>query len=307
MPDEIESGNLRAMINLSGNLLTCMPDSERFNAALGKLEVLATIEIFDNAIANFSTHALPAKDQLERSDVSLAVDPGFSEIGAQFTPAVLRPRGDVKSYWWILTELGKRMEIDYFPGVDPRTMTDDDVVDLIAQGGRVPIDTSGDANYTFAQDRFFGWILKLADQMGGFRLAPRPLVEQMTTMEPPAPLMLIARRMPRHLNSRRFGDKGDNPTIYVSPDDAETHSLENGDFTRVRSRHGEITGRIIIDSTLSQGVLNVPHGWEGEYNVNRLTSVSELDPITGMATASNLPVELIKVTSAKPGHAVATA
>ncbi len=51
MPDEIESGNLRALINLSGNLITCMPDTERITAALEKLEVLLTVEIVDNTMA----------------------------------------------------------------------------------------------------------------------------------------------------------------------------------------------------------------------------------------------------------------
>lgn len=295
IPDEIESGNIRAFINLSGHMLTCMPDAERFRSALEKLEVLATVEILDNTIANFSTHALPAKDQLERCDVSLAVDPSFSEIGAQFSPAVVPARGEVRSYWWILTELGKRMGMDFFPGVDPDTMTDRDVVDMIAGGGRVPIDTGGEANYTLAQERMFGWILDLADQMGGFRLAPQPLVDQLATMQPPASLMLISRRQIKQHNSRKVDDRKEIPAIYISPHDARERQLSDGDTATLRGQHGEITGRIKIDATLSPGALNVPHGWEGRYNVNNLTSVGQLDPITGMAAASNLPVELTRV------------
>jgi anaerobic selenocysteine-containing dehydrogenase len=299
LPDEIESGNIRALINLSGHILTCMPDAPRFKSALERLEVLMTVEILDNTIANFSTHALPAKDQLERIDVSLAVDPSFSEIGAQFTPAVVPARGDVRSYWWILAELGKRMGMDFFPGVDPDTMTDADVVTLVAQGGRAPIDTSGDANYTLAQDRMFGWILDHAGKMGGFRLAPPDLVAQLAEMEPPAPLMLISRRQLKQHNSRKVPDKKEIPAIYVSPDDAAERGLEEGETATLRGQHGEITGRVKIYATLSRGVLNVPHGWEGQYNVNNMTSISQLDPITGMAAASNLPVELTRVRNSR--------
>ncbi len=307
LPDEIESGNVRALINLSGHVLTCMPDAQRFKSALSKLDVLMTVEILDNTVANFSTHALPAKDQLERIDVSLAVDPSFSEIGAQFTPAVVPARGEARSYWWILTELGKRMGLDFNPGVDPDTMSDADVVTRVAQGGRAPIDTSGEANYTLAQERMFGWVLDHADKMGGFRLAPQPLIDQLADLEPPSDLMLISRRLLKQHNSRKVPDKKEIPAIYVSVEDAEERGLEEGETATLRGRHGEITGQVKIDPSLSRGVVNVPHGWEGHYNVNNLTSLNQLDPITGMAAASNLSVELTRLRNSQGSEALVRA
>ncbi len=61
---EGEGGNVRALINLPGHILTCMPDAPCFERALEKLEVLIT------------------------------VDPPCSEIGAQFTPTVVPARGE---------------------------------------------------------------------------------------------------------------------------------------------------------------------------------------------------------------------
>jgi anaerobic selenocysteine-containing dehydrogenase len=305
LPDEIESGNVRALINLSGHVLTCMPDAERFRKALASLEVLMTVEILDNTMANFSTHALPAKDQLERIDVSLAVDPSFSAVAAQFSPAMVPPRGEARSYWWILTELGRRMGMDFNPGVDPDTMSDADVVARIAQSGRVPIDTSGEANYTLAHDRMFGWVLDHAGKMGGFRLAPQALVDQLADLAPPSDLMLISRRLLKQHNSRKVPDKKEIPAIYVSVEDADERGLVDGETATLRGQHGEITGQVKIDSSLSRGVVNVPHGWEGQYNVNNLTSVGQLDPITGMAAASNLTVELTKLRNSQGADALA--
>jgi anaerobic selenocysteine-containing dehydrogenase len=296
MPDEIESGNLRALINLSGNLITCMPGTERMTAALERLEVLLTVEIVDNTMAAVSTHALPAKDQLERPDVSLAVDIAFPELGAQYTPAMVEPLGDVRSYWWILTQIGKRMGLDFFPGVDPDTATDDDVVALLALGGRVPIDTSGEANYTVAEDRVIGWLQARADELGGWRLAPGPLVDQLAGLAPPPDMVLISRRQLHHHNSRKSTGH-DTPGIYVNPDDAGRCGLSDGDVAVVRSRHGELEGHVKIDPTLVSGAISVPHGWEGQYNVNLLTSVDDIDEITGMPLFSNLPVELAKAAS----------
>ena len=43
MPDEINAGNIRAVLNLGGNLVTAFPDAEaKLIPALEKLEVFAT-------------------------------------------------------------------------------------------------------------------------------------------------------------------------------------------------------------------------------------------------------------------------
>jgi anaerobic selenocysteine-containing dehydrogenase len=298
MPDEIESGNLRALINLSGHLLASMPDTPRMSAAFRKLEVLATIEILDNTVTEISTHALPAKDQLERIDVSLAVDPSFTEIGAQFTPAMVAPRGEVRSYWWILAQLGKRMGLDFYPGVDPETATDEDVVGMIAAGGRAPIDTTGEGHYVLAQDRMFGWMLSRADALGGWRLAPPQLVQQLADYKPPSSLVMITRRHPLQHNSRKVPSDRDVAAIYVNPDDARERGLADGDLARLQSPHGAIEGNVKYDRTLVRGACAVPHGWQGQYNVNTIISVRDLDAITGMPRMSNLPVELTKVATA---------
>jgi anaerobic selenocysteine-containing dehydrogenase len=307
LPDEIESGNIRALINLSGHLLACMPDADRMKAAFESLEVLVSVEILDNTMTEISTHALPAKDQMERIDVSLAVDPSFSEIGAQFTPAMVPARGEARSYWWILTQLGKRMGLDFFPGVDPDVHTDFDVVDMIAKGGRAPIDTSAEGHYVLAQDRAFGWLLKRADDMGGFRLAPPQLVAQLADMKPLEGLILISRRQLYQHNSRKVPSKRDVPAIYVNPDDARALGLDDGDFARLTSPHGVIEGNVKHDDSLVRGACSVPHGWQGQYNVNRLTSVDDLDRITGMPRMSNIPVQLAKVAQTQAAPQLAEA
>ena len=298
MADEIESGNLRALINFSGNLVACMPDTDRITTALGKLDVLATIDIVDNAMIPLSTHVLPTKDQLERMDISLIGDAFFSEIGAQFTPAVVKPLGDVRSYWWILKQLGKRLGLEFFPQIDPDTSTDEDVVGFLTQRGRTPIDVHGEASYTLADDRSFGWVTKRADTLGGFRLAPRELVAQLAEMNTPAGLILISRRQTDQFNSRKMKSRRDVAAIYVNPEDARERGLDDGDVALLRSKHGQIQGNVKLDRTLARGALSVPHGWEGSYNVNRLTSGYDVDSLTGMPCFSNLPVELTKVVSA---------
>ncbi len=106
--DEIRAGNIRAVLNLGGHLVTAFPDANHLVPALRSLEVFATIEIIDNETVALSTHVLPTKDQLERADVTLW-DFLVPRVAAQHTPAVVDPVGDRRSTWWVLAELACRL------------------------------------------------------------------------------------------------------------------------------------------------------------------------------------------------------
>lgn len=297
LPDEIEAGNLRALLNIGGNLVTCLPGTERSVAALRRLDVLATLEIAQTPTTEISTHALPAKDQLERADLSMGVDISFPLIAAHYTPAMATPLGEVRSQWWILAQLGRRLGRDFFPGLDPDRSTDADMLALLASRAQPGLELGGEAHFCVARERAIGWLERRADALGGWRLAPRALVEQLDQMQPPAPLVMISRREPHHANSRIFDDR-DRPGIVVNPKDADAAGLRDGDVAIVRSAHGEVEGEVRVDRSLPPGVLTVPHGWTGSQNVNRLTSTDEVDPLTGMPRFSGLPVELVKAAAA---------
>lgn len=299
MADEIHAGNLRAMVNLGGGLLACLPDAEGIAEALGWLEVLATIDIVETPTTRLSTHVLPAKDQLERCDLSLGIQSALPVIAGMYTPAMVAPQGEVRSFWWIMMQLTKRLGADpLLPGIDPDTATDDEVIRHIAARSRAPLETSGEMTYVEADRRAFGWMLEIAGKMGGFRLAPARLVEQLAKTQPPSDgLMLISRRQLHQHNSRKIPSKRDVAAIFVNPHDAAERGLAEGDIARLKSANGETEGRVKLDDTLRRGALNLPHGWTGNYNVNKLTGTRDADPLTGMALLSSFPVELVKVTA----------
>jgi len=303
IPDEIEAGHLRAIINLSGNLVACLPGTERTVAALAQLDILATIEILETATTAVSTHVLPAKDQLERADLPLATDVSFPEVASQYTPAVVAPPSGVRSYWWAVAQLGKRLGRDFLPGIDPDTASDEDVLALIAARGRHGIDRLRQERYVVDAPVAIGWLERFADGLGGWRLAPAPLVRQLAEMEPPAPLVLIPRRRGHHINSRMI-DPREKPAILLSPADAADRGLAHGATAVVRSAHGAIEGVVALDQSLPPGVMTVPHGWAGAHNVNHLTSGADVDPLTGMPRMSGLPVSVTPVAEAADGGAV---
>src|SRR6478735_2033775 len=86
VPAEIESGNLRALIVLGGNLVTALPDTARVLAALPRLDVLAVVDVIETPTNAVATHVLPTHAQLERPDIPLLNDLYNSERMMQYSP-----------------------------------------------------------------------------------------------------------------------------------------------------------------------------------------------------------------------------
>jgi anaerobic selenocysteine-containing dehydrogenase len=294
LPDEIEAGHLRALINVAGNIVACLPETQRTTAALQKLEVLASIEIIGNASTDMSTHVLPSKDQLERADFTYLCDTALPYLSAQYTDPVVAPVGERRSYWWILAQLCKRMGIELLPGIDPDTATDENVLATMTQGGRVSFDQLRGGEFFIWDDKKppIGWLRRYVDEkLGGWRLAPQELVDQLKVAKPPtAPLVLISHRQKTHMNARLIDLA--KKWILLNAHEAARAGLTDGGRAVVRSDYGVVEGIVQIDANLPDGVLSVPHGWDDSFNANLLTSSKDVDLLTGMPWYSGFPVSI---------------
>ncbi len=289
LPDEIRAGNIRAVLNFGGHLLTAFPEANVLEPALRELEVLATTEIIANDTTALSTHVLPTKDQLERADVTLW-DFLSPRVAAQHTPAVVDAVGDRRSSWWVIAELGRRLGHELAPpGAD-----DDAMLARIVKRGRCSFDDLVASGWVEVDhDLPAPWVDQHVERLGGWRLAPTLLVDQLGALREPEALVLVPRRQVRHLNSQ-FGYLDEAAHVVVHPRDAAAAHVVDGAPVVVRTAHGEITGVAKVDDAIRRGAVSVPHGHQ-DVNVNRLTSKDDLDPITGMATYSGIPVTLVPV------------
>lgn len=284
--DEIGAGNIRVLLNLGGSLLTSFPDTVAMRRALRRLDVLATTEIIANETTALSTHVLPTKDQLERSDITIW-DALSSRVSAQHTPAVVAPVGDRRSMWWFLAELGRRLGHDI---ADP-TQSDDAILTGVAAAARYPLPAIADTGWVDAGHELpASWVQRHIQRMGGWRLAPRILVDQLAALSKPAPLVLVPRRQMRRLNAQ-FDFLGDPADILMHPDDASAAGILDGDTVTLRSARGELTGAVKLTRHVRKGVLSVPHG-HAEANVNQLTDRNDIDSVTGMVRYSGVPVSV---------------
>ena len=301
LPDEINAGNIRAVLNLGGNLIRSFPDANVLRPALQRLEVFATLEIIENETTALSTHVLTTKDQLERPDLALW-DFLSPRVNAQYTPAVVRPVGERRSTWAVLAELIRRLGAEPpgpLPTDDGSAEADNAMLAGVTTYARCTLADLTEKRYVETSHEFPArWVDAHIERLGGWRLAPSALVEQLTAVrdaqerERSAPelLSLTPRRQRRHLNAQ-FLFLGSPADVLIHPTDAAAAGVVDGQQVIVRSTQGEIVGTAHLDPTIRLGVVSVPHGHE-HANVNLLTSTRDVDPLTGMTHYSGIRVSV---------------
>jgi anaerobic selenocysteine-containing dehydrogenase len=290
--DEIRAGNIRAVLNLGGHLVAAFPDTNALLPALRSLEVLASVEIIDNATTALSTHVLPTKDQLERPDVTLW-DALAPRVALQHTRAIVDPVGDRRSTWWVLAELGRRLGHD----LAAEHASDDSMLARVMASARCTLEEVAATGWVERSHELPApWVERYLERLGGWRLAPDFLVDQLGALEPPAPLVFIPRRQVRRLNSQ-LGYLGEAPLILVHPEDAKRAGISDGEPVVVRSERGELVGVAKLERSIRPGAVSVPHGHE-RANVNFLTDKDRIDVVTGMVRYSGIPVSLHPVSAA---------
>lgn len=298
LSDEIETEHLKALIVIGGNPITAFPDTHRTRRALERIPTLAVFDTTAGEITDVATHVFPCADQLERADINVAFT--APAVFGQYTAPVTKAQGARRPVWWFLGALAERLGLEILP-TELQQCSDDALIELSCQNARVPLAELQDyPSGVVADTAVFGWFTDRVLPGRRWQLAPTPLVDRLSALVPSTELKLISRRQLRHVNSTlRYvtapGGRLDAPSVFISPTDAATRGIVQGDSVRVSSRSGEITGTCIIDPSLRHGAVSIPHGFETP-NVSALTSGAEwgVDPLTGMVLQGDLPVMLEK-------------
>lgn len=290
LPDEIAAGNIRALINVGGSLVTSFPETGKLIPALEQLDVFATTEIVNNETTQLATHVLPTKDPLERPDITIH-DILSARVSVQYTPAVVEPVGERRSMWWVFAELGRRLGFDLSSLGDPASSADDDVLAVLLAGARVKYDEVAATGWAEAERELpAAWVDAHIERMGGWRLAPPLLVDQFAALAPPPPLVMVPRRQRKKLNGQ-LDFLGEPAEILINPDDGAAAGVVSGRPVTVRSANGEVTGIAKVDGSMRRGAVSIPHGHH-DVNVNRLTNKDDIDVVTGMVRYSGIAVSL---------------
>jgi anaerobic selenocysteine-containing dehydrogenase len=303
MADEIlepGSGQVRAMINMSGNpLLTCA-GSNRLQDALGTLELFVCIDIVRNETAELADYILPGLHSLERADIpfyfftvmGLMPDRSFS-----YTDAILPPPGEARDEGLIFRQICRAAG---------RPIANSRPLQWLSNAAEI-LGKLRTNRYSMSADKLFLSLLARSSGLGGIgrlrkqpdgvllepnnpgdylgkrvntasgkvELAPADLVQRAKSLEArfsrelasAGKLKLIQKRERFTHNSWAHNAaafvKGERSTnyLYIHPDDAAMRKLQAGDMARVLGNGEFIEVPVRLDKDLMPGSVSVPHGW----------------------------------------------
>jgi anaerobic selenocysteine-containing dehydrogenase len=108
LAEEIQTpgtGQVRALITVSGNPAVSTPNSERLGAALGELEFMVSVDVYLNETTRHADVILPAPSPLRRSHYDLALYQFAVRNVANYSPPALEPDPELPDEWVTLLRL----------------------------------------------------------------------------------------------------------------------------------------------------------------------------------------------------------
>ena len=320
--EHIEAGLIKGLVCMSGNPILSMGGENRLKAALAKLELLVVIDIYSNATATFADYVLPATDWLERGDVN-SLSLGFQpEPYVQYTDAVVAPKFERRSEWWIFARLMQALGLPSLLDQDnanPMAKIDRQLENSnlsLTQLRSQPSNTvvlplpSPDLLFDIGVQREDAKVDCFPKLIERGVAACSDIFNELQNEQDDV-LKLITLRTNYMVNSWMHNLPAlkrdvalDNP-LHMHPTDIERLQLDDGAEVRVASAHGDIIATVVADEDLRPGVVAMTHGWghagnkrmnvasnHPGINVNAIlpTGPGSFDPLSNMSFMTGIPV-----------------
>ena len=303
MADEINTpghGQLRALFVFAGNPVLSVPNSVALDDALGKLDLMVSLDLYINETNRHADYVLPATTFLERDDMPMAYAACCPTVFIQATDAVLEPAGQARPEWQVFEELAARMGLSMLAtGPIERLnpvlcwlerrglrLTPQRMMNLLLRmgpyGDRFGLRRRGlnarrlrenPHGIVLAEHAPHGVLHEVVMHAGGkVRLDPAEIVGEVgrlghaTTTSAQFPLLAIGIRELRSQNSWMHNS----PTLMkgnrkqrarVSASDADAAGVHTGDIGRVVSATGAVELEIVVTDEVGPGTIAIPQGW----------------------------------------------
>lgn len=320
-------GQIKALISIGGNPEIAFPDQQKVRRALDKCELFIQVDPWMSASAKRADMILAPSMCLEREDINNVSDAFTEEAYAHYTEAMVPPPGDTmdeyEMVWWLAKHMGIEMN---FPG-GPVSMEEcpdkATVLDLISEGSLLkPSKAKADAAALERKGAAITYdelhpVVGPADPEAQekFDLNAGAMPSELMDYASNDPAVdgfdfrLISRRSRHRYNSnghtfpKLVAKMPTNPAFF-NPGDLAAAGIEDGAIIEITSPTASIFGLARADEKVRPGVISMSHAFgdseAGKDEVmtrggstNRLLSDdSNIDPITGQALQSAIPVRV---------------
>jgi anaerobic selenocysteine-containing dehydrogenase len=305
---------IRALIVLCGNPITSAPDETRLRQAFQSLDLLVSIDIFQNQTGAEADLLLPATTWLERFDLG-AWNAAFGQAPFIDSTPPMRPApAETRPEWRIFADLSLAVGRPFLGPFTRlvRNLPWDSILQPIldvltrpfksymesARGIPWPIAKGG--SYLRGKRRVYFWRPQLESEPA--RLT-RYVSEQACLQEEKSTFTLLGRRRRLAQNSWLHGATRDGKTeayAWLCTADMERLDLKKGDDIILTTATGAIRLPVHPHDGVMVGTVIVPHGLP-ELNVNKLigSDHSLIEPLSGMHRMTGNRVQIRKAGESK--------
>ena len=317
VPESIPE-KLKAFLVVGGNPVVSMPDSNAFREAFRKLDLLVVHDLFMTETGKEAHYVLPACSHLEKWGVAYTYDVCHCIPYLMLRKKCIEPLYESWSEWKLLTELAGRLGMEeIFPWKSEEELV---AFELAPSGFSFDYLLTEKPEGVLYRQKEYGCSEGLFRSPSGKieiycealeRVGFDPLPTYLEPERGPArgsneflakyPLILStgSRNLyythSQHRKVAALKKMCPEPVAEISPGTAKRFDIEDGDMVVVETNRGQVRMKARAEERVADGVVLVPHGWEGEANANLLTDVRCREPIMGYPDMKSLQCNIRKV------------
>jgi formate dehydrogenase len=306
-------GRIRALIVLSGDPVRSIPGGDRLADAVASLDLLISVDLFENATGSTADLLLPATSWLERWDLATTTLILQTTGLVQWAGPVTDPPGETRSDFRILADLSAAAGRPLFgSSMVTRALGRlpwDRVLGGVSRGLRaslgrfsptfrhgLPAPEPQPGTYVGRGPRTPGHVLRFWHPDLEPEAARLEAVEQTMTRANGRDFLLMGRR-------RRIGHNGwlhggtrggrSDGSAWLHPDDMKRLGLSDGDQVQIETDAAEVTVPVRGRAQVAPRTVVFPHGLEGA-NVNALipSGVEFVEAISGQHWMTGIPASV---------------
>jgi formate dehydrogenase alpha subunit len=296
--DAIAQGRIKALYMVGENPVLSEADANHVHAAFSKLDFLVCQDLFLTESAQYADVVLPAASFAEKDGTFTN-----TERRIQRVRQAIRPVGESKPDWWIVSQIAQRMGAT---GFDFTSATE--IMDEIA--AVTPI--YGGISYDRLDGNGLQWPCPTIDHPGTVFLhqgrfsrgkghfVPLSYIPSAELPDDDYPLLLTTDRSLYHYHTSTMTRRVEGLEVLdgreqlkVNPQDANRLQIADGERVKITSRRGETEVEVEVTDICPPGVVSLTfHFWEVPTNV--LTNRA-LDPVAKIPETKVAAVRVAKI------------
>ena len=293
--DQAVAGKIKGMLICGENTLLSDPDRAHCEKALKNLEQLVVIDLFLTETAQLADVVLPASAWAETDGVFTN-----TERRIQRVRQAVKPRGQARPEWWIVSQIARRMGISGFDFESPKDVFNELCsVSTLYHGVDWDRAATGAYHWPVPYDGHPGTPRLHEDEFpigrGKFKLITYR--DPAETIDESYPVWLTTGRRLQHYHTATMTGRSvgidyllPEEILEVNPTDVQSWGLKDGGLCRLSSARGSVDVRVKATDRSPPGTVFCSFSF-GDVPVNKLTG-SGYDPTTDTAELKVCPVRV---------------